>query len=1247
MKHDDLIEKGSDFLSHYGVKGMRKGVRRWTNEDGSLTPAGYLHYGIDPNGRNKNNNDQSLKKQRNRETIKNFEQETKKYMDGYDKEYDKYTTLSGLFNLKYYGKDLKDITPKDIVDSVYGTKVSDLDQTQSLSIYARENNLRNEMKSLSEKAYKLDEEMPDEFNEGYGNRDTLWLYEDYSDDDYDSQMNFSKGILSKLTNLEKANLSNLNADSFKEDYWNIPWNKLEPWQISKINEALGNLKHDDLVANGEEFLVHYGIKGMQKGVRRWTNEDGTLTEAGKEHYGIGLDTGTKTNKKATSVYAKAQKAYAEGDYYSKVYGEKAKKYDEKHEKTEKEKYVKKHEKELSKVEKANKQKEMAERLLKQIEDSDNFDKINSKDRTFDFYKTRGRQFWDNIPIIIPTPYFTAFTFAPGKSTDTVLMTKDKTEDGYKHDVKTVVEVLKSRKEKKKSEKKKVEHDDLIANGEDFLAHYGIKGQQWGQRRFQNEDGSLTPEGRRRYGLNPAYANLTDQEMRDALAKDKTRKDYMRLMTAGARKKKEEVSNLTREAFKTARTGVTLYEGTRIKADKDYADEQIKQNQDQIKAYKQLSPNNWKTEYAQQIAESAENIRSHKMAKAGADARMSLAKGVLKDEVANPVSNMVGSTAAGKELKEKTAEAQRNIMEMEPDDLKKVVDRMMLEKQYDELVNPPKPSKIERGREVLQTIGSILGVALTALSIYNLAKNVKNPKVKDDKSASQSDEDGEYLAHYRTKGSRNGVRRYQNEDGSLTPEGYRHYGIDPNGRQAADPREMLARQRAQQKMEARQFKAERRQASYTQKFQQRQALRDAKNQAKIQNVYDRQALQNQREQLNIQNQAAAENRRNVRKNIVKGVLSVAAIGAALYTGRHFLQQRALDNQHVRDMEKILENNRVDIVKARMQAQNVAYSNQTDRLVKLENARTDRFKATNDRITNRDNAEIERYKAETDRYARVPSSRPTQNPNPASNPTPGPASTPPPRPTPNTTPTPGPASTPNPNPTTTPPSQGRGQGQNRQGQGNNQTQNRSTPSQGQGHGQNGSRGSGIYSDNLNQTTFTEAEVERNVEEQRKRTSEYYERQMAKQKEEYEKQINELKKQNKDKNNNQSKGQNRPNQSQTNEQSSKGQNRTKGQTQRQNESSQEHDKPSKGQENIYLNEDQWVDKSNTGREFMSRPEMVRELEGRTVNGTKLLSEKKKTTEDRDYISKAEERLRRLGMLHFTHSDIKNKRRMLNVIN
>lgn len=39
----------------------------------------------------------------------------------------------------------------------------------------------------------------------------------------------------------------------------------------------------------------------------------------------------------------------------------------------------------------------------------------------------------------------------------------------------------------------------VENDYNSLYHFGIKGQRWGIRRYQNEDGSLTPLGRQRYG----------------------------------------------------------------------------------------------------------------------------------------------------------------------------------------------------------------------------------------------------------------------------------------------------------------------------------------------------------------------------------------------------------------------------------------------------------------------------------------------------------------------------------------------------------------------------------------------------------------------------------------------------------------------------------------------------------------------------------------------------------------------------
>lgn len=54
---------------------------------------------------------------------------------------------------------------------------------------------------------------------------------------------------------------------------------------------------------------------------------------------------------------------------------------------------------------------------------------------------------------------------------------------------------------------------------DHIEHHGILGQKWGIRRYQNPDGSLTPEGRLRYGSQENYEKaLKKHDQRVRIAK---------------------------------------------------------------------------------------------------------------------------------------------------------------------------------------------------------------------------------------------------------------------------------------------------------------------------------------------------------------------------------------------------------------------------------------------------------------------------------------------------------------------------------------------------------------------------------------------------------------------------------------------------------------------------------------------------------------------------------------------------------
>lgn len=69
-------------------------------------------------------------------------------------------------------------------------------------------------------------------------------------------------------------------------------------------------------------------------------------------------------------------------------------------------------------------------------------------------------------------------------------------------------------------------DYILKNG--VLYHHGIKGQKWGERRYQNADGSYTPNAKDENGGHGRYYNGTADSVKNAKAAYKqAKKDYSR------------------------------------------------------------------------------------------------------------------------------------------------------------------------------------------------------------------------------------------------------------------------------------------------------------------------------------------------------------------------------------------------------------------------------------------------------------------------------------------------------------------------------------------------------------------------------------------------------------------------------------------------------------------------------------------------------------------------------------------------
>ena len=252
-----------------------------------------------------------------------------------------------------------------------------------------------------------------------------------------------------------------------------------------------------------------------------------------------------------------------------------------------------------------------------------------------------------------------------------------------------------------------------------LYHDGIKGMKWGIRRYQNYDGTLTEEGRRRYN-----------------------KNYSENRAEGSLPTKDIDGNY----YYTNKKGEkTLYK-TRS--------EQLSDTE--------LTDLNRRVQQENKLASETSDAYEYKGPKA--DQALRDASRITKDIAdALPKGN-------GKVIK-------KDYSYLSDQELRDRINRLQLEDNYGRLTGDTKyvKSGSEKTREILQTVGSVLAIAGSAAGLAYTISTIRENKANTAKHSDILDEDENCLEHHGIKGQKWGLRRYQNDDGTLTEAGRLRYG----------------------------------------------------------------------------------------------------------------------------------------------------------------------------------------------------------------------------------------------------------------------------------------------------------------------------------------------------------------------------------------------------------------------------------------------------------------------------------------
>lgn len=134
---------------------------------------------------------------------------------------------------------------------------------------------------------------------GEGGAKELFMADSYTGERYSVMKQLANGTFSESDQLPKltSELFHYNMDSLR--FYAPSLSDINADSMAKVVlTAAEALQHMEM---GNDYLQHYGVQGMRWGIRRYQNEDGSYTNAGKRRYGMNLDLNDKSRKNVAKI----------------------------------------------------------------------------------------------------------------------------------------------------------------------------------------------------------------------------------------------------------------------------------------------------------------------------------------------------------------------------------------------------------------------------------------------------------------------------------------------------------------------------------------------------------------------------------------------------------------------------------------------------------------------------------------------------------------------------------------------------------------------------------------------------------------------------------------------------------------------------------------------------------------------------------------------------------------------------------